>query len=136
MSEVRLRPVTYAELSAIRHEVAVSESPQHHSPKFLLIRYFGSYRDGAAGHPDALYILAAAAAAREAWWCYSTILDFHELEYRWGDNMTSVRRIGWDPGIRLYWPLAVATRRRARRVQPAPAGHPRRAPSLTGFWPL
>jgi hypothetical protein len=107
MDEVRLRTVTYAELSALRHEVAVSEAPRFHSAEFLVVRYFGSYRDGGAGKPDALYILAAAAAAREAWWCYSTILDFRELEYHWGDNMEWIARIGWDPGLRLRWPLAV-----------------------------
>jgi hypothetical protein len=107
MDEVRLRTVTYAELSALRHEVAVSEAPKFHSPEFLVIRYFGSYRDGGAGKPDALYILAAAAAARQAWWCYSTILDFQGLEYHWGDNMEWIPRIAWDPGTRLRWPLAV-----------------------------
>ncbi len=107
MDDVRLRPVKYEELSALRHEVAVSEAPRFHSPDFLVIRYFGSYRDGGDGKPDALYILAAAAAAREAWWCYSTILDFRELEYHWGDNMEWITRIGWDSGIRLHWPMAV-----------------------------
>ena len=51
MGEVRLQPVSYAELSAIRHEVAVSECPEEYqSPEFLVVRYFGSYRTAAAGH--------------------------------------------------------------------------------------
>lgn len=107
MSEVRLRPVSYSELSALRHKVAVSDCQPEQTPEFLVIRYFGAYRDGATGYGDALCILAAANAAREAWWCYSTILDFRELEYRWGDNMAWINRIGWDPGIQLHWPLAV-----------------------------
>jgi hypothetical protein len=107
MDEVRLRPVTYTDLSAIRHEVAVSEAPQFRSPEFLVIHYTGSYRDGSEGTPDALYIVAAAAAARAAWWCPSTILDFRELEYHWGDNMAWVTGITWDKGIRLAWPLAI-----------------------------
>ena len=114
MTDVRLRPVTYAELSSLRHEVAVADGPPFQSPELLVIRYFGSYRDGAAGEPDARYILAAAAAAREAWWAYSTILDFRELTYRWGDNMEWVTRIGWDPGVRLDWPLAIVVGDRCR----------------------
>ena len=66
------------------------------------------------GEPDAKYILAAAAAAREAWWSYSTILDFRELEYLWGDNMQWVAGIGWDKGIRLHWPLAIVVGDRCR----------------------
>jgi hypothetical protein len=114
MTEARLRPVTYAELSGLRHEVAVADGPPFQPPEFLVIRYFGSYRDGAEGEPDARYILAAAAAAQKAWWAYSTILDFRELEYRWGDNMEWVAGIGWDPGVRLHWPLAVVVGDRCR----------------------
>ena len=114
MAEVLLRPVSYAELTGLRHEVAVADGPRFQSPEFLVVRYFGSYRDGAEGEPDAKYILAATAAAREAWWSYSTILDFRELEYRWGDNMQWVTGIGWDKGIRLHWPLAVVVGDRCR----------------------
>jgi hypothetical protein len=114
MSEVRLQPVTYAELSGLRHEVAVADGAPLQSPEFLVIRYFGACRHGAECEPDAKYILAAAAAAREAWWAYSTILDFRELEYRWGDNMEWIAGIGWDPGTRLHWPLAVVVGDRCR----------------------
>jgi hypothetical protein len=114
MTDVRLRPVSYSELSSLQHEVAVADAPPHQAPEFLVIRYFGSYRDGGEGEPDARYILAAAAAAREAWWSYSTILDFRELEYRWGDNMSWVLRIAWDPGIRLHWPLAIVVSDKCR----------------------
>jgi hypothetical protein len=99
--------VTYADLSALRHEVAVVDGQRFQPPEFLIIRYFGSYRDGSEGTPDALYILAAAAAAREAWWSRCTIIDFCELVYRWGDNMAWVTQIGWDRVTRLHWPLAI-----------------------------
>jgi hypothetical protein len=107
MDEVRLRHVTYTELSALQHEVAISECPRFHTPEFLVIRYSGSYRDGSAGKGDALYIVAAAASAQKAWWAPSTILDFRHLEYRWGDEMEWVTSIAWDPGTRLHDPLAV-----------------------------
>lgn len=107
MGKARLRTVTYADLSALRHEVAVVDGSEFQPPEFLVVRYFGAYRDGSEGTPDAKYILAAAAAAREAWWSRCTILDFRALEYRWGDNMAWVARIGWDKGIQLQWPLAI-----------------------------
>lgn len=116
MGDVRLRAVTYADLSALRHEVAVADGPRFQPPEFLVIRYFGSYRDGAEGEPDAKYILAAAAAAREAWWSPCTILDFQELEYHWGDNMEWVTGITWDKGVRLAWPLAIVVGNRCRKA--------------------
>jgi hypothetical protein len=115
MDEVRLRPVTYAELSALRHEIMISEAPQFQAPEFLVIRYFGSYRDGADGKSDALYIVAAAAAARKAWWCPSTIVDFRELEYHWGDNMLWVKGIASD-GPKLRRPLAIVVGDRCRKA--------------------
>ncbi|WP_232068435.1 hypothetical protein [Gemmata obscuriglobus] len=107
MGNVRLRTVTYSDLSALRHEVAVVDGPQFQPPEFLVVRYFGSYRDGSEGTPDAKYILAASAAAREAWWSRCTVLDFRELVYRWGDNMAWVTQIGRDGVTKLQWPLAI-----------------------------
>ena len=115
MDNVRLQPVTYAELSVLRHEVAVSKEPQHvQTPEFLVVRFSGVYRDGAAGKGDALYILASAAAARKAWWSPSTILDFRDLEYRWGDEMQWVTSITWDAGVRAEAPLAVVVGDKSR----------------------
>ena len=116
MDEVRLRPVTYTELSAIRHEVLISEDPQFQAPEFLLIRYSGSYRDGASGQGDALYIVAAAEAARKAWWSRSTILDFRDLEYHWGDEMQWTTSIAWEPSIRAQEPLAIIVGNRCREA--------------------
>src|SRR5215472_6550625 len=86
MDEVQLRPVTLADLSDFRHEIAIAKGPRSRTPDFLVIRYLGAYRYGSAGKGDALYIVATAAAARKAWWSPSTILDFRDLEYRWGDE--------------------------------------------------
>jgi hypothetical protein len=113
MSDVRLRPVSYAELSDLQHEVAVAETPRFQSTEFLVIRYFWTYRDGAEGEPDARYILAAA-AAREAWWAYSTVFDFRELVYRWGDNMQWATPVGRAPGMQMHWPLAIVVGDRCR----------------------
>jgi hypothetical protein len=67
VDEVRLRPVTFAQLSDLRHETFTSEERPFDTPEFLVIRYFGAYRDGGAGRGDALYIVATAEAARMAW---------------------------------------------------------------------
>ena len=99
--------MTYADLSALRHEVAVADGPPFRSPEFLVIRFFGSYRDGSAGKDDALYIVAAATAARKAWWSRSTILDLRELEYQWGDEMGWITSVVWDPILRADEPLAL-----------------------------
>jgi hypothetical protein len=107
MDEIRLHPVTYTELSSLRHEVAISEGPRFQTPEFLVVRYSGSYRYGAEGKGDALYIVSTATAARKAWWSPSTILDFRDLEYHWGDEMEWISSIVWDPGIRAYEPFAV-----------------------------
>lgn len=107
MSDVRLRPVTFAELSNLRHEVAVAEGPRHCAPDILVIRYVGTYRDGSEGRGDALYIVATAAAARRAWWSPCTILDFRELEYHWGDEMEWVSSITRDGVIDIGAPFAV-----------------------------
>lgn len=114
MDEVRLRPVTLAELSDLQHEVAIAEGPWFRPPDFLVIRYWGTYRYGSAGKGDALYIVATAAAACKAWWSPCTILDFRDLEYRWGDEMGWITDITWDPVIRTHAPLAIVVGAKCR----------------------
>lgn len=114
MDEVRLRSVTLDELSGIRHSVLVSEETSAGSREFLVIRYEGVYRDGAPGKRDALYIVAAAEAARKAWWAPCTILDFRELQYRWGDEMEWIASIGWDRVTRCQAPLAIVVSDKCR----------------------
>ena len=107
MNEVRRRPINFAELSDLRHETLTSEQQTFMTPEFLVIRYVGVYRPGSAGRGDALYIVATAKAAREAWYCSSTILDFRKLEYVWGDEMEWVTSITWDRVICYHAPLAI-----------------------------
>ncbi len=114
MDEVRLRPVTFEQFSAIRHSVFVSESTGRGSREFLVVRYDGVYRDGGAGHDDALYVAAVAEAARKAWWAPCTILDMRELRYSWGDEMEWILSIGWDRVMRLHAPLAIVVSDKCR----------------------
>ncbi|HSH96602.1 MAG TPA: hypothetical protein VK968_20810 [Roseimicrobium sp.] len=107
MDEIRLKSVTFDQLSSIRHNVFLSEGKGRGGHEFLVIRYEGSYRDGATGHGDALYLIAAAEAAMKAWWAPCTILDLRELRYAWGDEMAWITSVGWDPVTRNHRPLAI-----------------------------
>ena len=107
MDESRLRCVSLADLSGIRHEMLASVAHPGLRPEFLVIRYSGSYRDGGEGRGDALYIVATAAARPEAWSPRCTILDFRDLEYAWGDEMAWVVSIGWNPGFGCRAPLGI-----------------------------
>jgi hypothetical protein len=113
-NEIRLRPVSYADLSSLQHQMLVFEAPEWQTPEFLVIRYGGTYRAGAAGRADALYMVAAAAAAREAWFAESTILDLQGLEYTWGDEMEWFCGVGWDRASRCHAPLAIVVGERCR----------------------
>src|SRR5438874_2163318 len=104
MDQIQLRPVSYADLSGLRHETLVSEGPWSAHRAFLVIRYTGAYRHGSGGRGDALYIVAAAAAAREAWRAECAILDFQDLEYVWGDEMDWILGVGWDRVTRCHAP--------------------------------
>src|SRR5438477_2634638 len=107
MDDVRLRPVTFDDLSQLKHKVFISDTGSTRSHAFLVVRYQGIYRDGATGEGDALYIVATAKAAREAWWGPCTVLDLRDLEYRWGDEMEWIISIGRDPVTGCHAPLAI-----------------------------
>jgi hypothetical protein len=114
VDDVRLRPVTFAELSGLRHETFTSGERAFVIPEFLVIRYFGAYRDGSAGHGDALYIVAIAEAARKAWDSRCTVLDFRDLHYAWGDEMEWVKSIGWDRVLQCHEPLVIVVGEKCR----------------------
>jgi len=114
VGDIRLKPVTFEQLSNVRHSVFVSDDAGFGTPEFLVIRYEGNYRPGGAGHDDALYIVAAAEAARKAWWAPHTVLDLRELEYTWGDEMEWITSIGWNNATRLQAPIAIVVSDKCR----------------------
>jgi hypothetical protein len=114
VDELRLRPVDFAELSGLRHEILISEERPSAIPEVLVIRYFGVYRDGGAGRGDALYIVATAEAARKAWFSRCTVLDFRDLRYSWGDEMQWVTSIGWDRVVQCREPLGIVVGEKCR----------------------
>ena len=101
--------VTYDGLSKLRHRILLSKSEgARGGSEFKLIAYSGSYGFGSAGKPDARYIVATIKAASAAWRADSTILDFRDLTYEWGDDMDAILTAEDDvdaPG--LAKPLAI-----------------------------
>ena len=104
---MKLTPVRLEQLSALTHEVHLSEAPQFGASKFKVISYQGEYRGGGRGREDAQYILATAAAAHEAWFTESIAIDFSRLSYAWGDEMEWVLKIGQRLPIDCRFPLAI-----------------------------
>jgi hypothetical protein len=113
---MQLRRVTYDQLSARSHQVFVSDDETSGAHQFLVIQFQGIYKAGAAGSGDALYIVSAIEAARRAWWAPSTVVDFRELEYTWGDEMEWVAEIGWDRVTRIQAPLAIVISDKCRKA--------------------
>ena len=82
-----------ADLSRIAHSyhIAPSDGPGRAA---LIIRFVGQYGVGCKGNGDAAYMNAVASAGLAAWNPNRLILDFRELEYVWGDMLTSVLCVG------------------------------------------
>lgn len=56
----------------------------------LVLAFFGTYRDGSQGSPDATRMAAEALAALAAWRPDALVFDFRGLRYRWGNGMVEV----------------------------------------------
>lgn len=104
---MQLNTVSLEQLSALKHEVRLPNHPKFHAPEFKVIAYTGTYRSGAEGKNDALYITATAAAAHRAWYTESIVIDFSRLRYEWGDEMQWVLNIGQRAPATCHFPLAI-----------------------------
>ena len=104
---MKLHEVTLQDLSAIQHTIRLPNFEQFSSPKFKVLTYTGEYRYGAGGKEDALYILATASAAHEAWYTSAIILDFTELKYECGDHMEWILNIGHSGPTDCQFPLFI-----------------------------
>jgi hypothetical protein len=60
------------------------------------IAFFGDYRHGSAGAPDAYYIASMVNAAHQVWYPSAIVLDLGEICYKWGDNMDAVLTVPTD----------------------------------------
>ena len=104
---MQLNLVSLEQLSALEHEVRLPSHPKFQAPEFKVIAYAGTYRRGAQGKDDALYIMATAAAAHKAWYTESIVIDFSRLRYEWGDEMQWVLGIGQRAPVTCRYPLAI-----------------------------
>jgi hypothetical protein len=104
---MKLNEVTLQDLSAIQHTIRLPNFERFTSPEFKVLTYTGEYRSGAGGKEDALYIVATASAAHEAWYTSAIILDFTELKYEWGDNMGWILNIGHSGPTDCHFPLFI-----------------------------
>ncbi len=104
---MELQPISLETLSGIRHSASLPPHERFSQPEFLHVAFRGDYRSGAEGKPDALYITSTIAALDTAWYSKAFIIDLTDLKYDWGDEMSWVRGIGWQPTFRAHRPLAV-----------------------------
>jgi hypothetical protein len=84
-----LEQLHFTELSDIKCEY-LAQKRWTSDPDVLVIRFFGRYRDGAHGEPDARFMCACIAAGIAAWQPYSIVLDLRQLLYEWGDEFAFV----------------------------------------------
>lgn len=104
---MKLSTVTLEELSSLTHEVKLPETERFQTPAFKVISYKGEYGYGAGGKSDALYICATAKAAHSAWYTQGIIIDFSDLKYEWGDEMSWVFGIAQEGPTKCEFPLVV-----------------------------
>ena len=88
-SEVRL-----SELSKITHSFHIITTSGGHGVDALIIKFVGSYGVGCKGNGDACYMRAVASAGLEAWHTGVLVFDFSELDYVWGDMLSTVLSVG------------------------------------------
>lgn len=75
------------EISDVRCEASETRVGGSH---VLVLAFFGSYRDGSQGSPDATRMAAETLAALAAWRPDALVFDLRGLRYRWGDGMMAV----------------------------------------------
>ena len=80
--------------SSLRFEFLVGESHRTKYKKILVARFWGEYRVGSAGNPDAAFIRAFAQAAISYCEPDGMLLDISEVRYEWGDMLDSVFSLG------------------------------------------
>ena len=104
---MKLVPVSFNELSDITYSVSLAPHERYSTPEFAVVKFTGSYRDGAAGKPDALFLIAITEAVQKAWFTTSLIIDFSDLKYDWGDEMDWIHDVGQFMPSPCSKPLAI-----------------------------
>jgi hypothetical protein len=87
MGAMKLRPVRIEDETRLRHEFQLETTGRNPFCHTLIAKFIGEYRTGAAGAPDAAFIVGMARMAVEIWRPAAVVLDLSDLRYEWGDEM-------------------------------------------------
>jgi len=102
----------FDELSSLRYQVYSAELKS--GLDVLIVAFSGNYRQGAGGDGDATFMRANTRAALSAWPSFGLVLDFRELEYKFGDMMASVLSCAEDQWVDAEFPVRIIVSDRCR----------------------
>lgn len=83
-------------ISEIRCQFFLSPANGREYADILTVRFYGRYRVGCQGGPDATYMEAMTSAALVATQPKGLVFDFTELDYSWGDDLEKVYSVVSD----------------------------------------
>jgi hypothetical protein len=104
---MKLKEVKYHQLSKLKHKILVSEHDPIHIPTYKILKFTGNYREGLKGREDSRYIIASLKAAHHAWESLALILDFSQLDFKWGEDMNDVIDVGFQFIIECEFPIVI-----------------------------
>ncbi|MFO0926306.1 MAG: hypothetical protein U0736_04605 [Gemmataceae bacterium] len=87
MSAMQFRPVRVEDETSVQCQFQLESTGQNRFTSVLIARFSGDYKDGAAGHPDAVYMAGMLRMGIEMWGPAAVVLDLTDLRYEWGDEM-------------------------------------------------
>jgi len=87
MISMKLVPVRVEEASGLRCEFQLETSGGNPYRYTLIAKFIGEYREGAAGSPDAQFMIGMTNLAVGLWQPTGLVLDLSDLRYNWGDEM-------------------------------------------------
>jgi hypothetical protein len=85
-----LEEMKFSDLSQLDFRMYRCSVPSAPRNTILLVRFAGTYGEGSAGAPDALFMEAMATAAVAVWHPDGIVLDLSSLHYAWGDDLDAV----------------------------------------------
>ena len=90
MPGFRLNPVQYIKPDGIDSEYFMLDKTLTDGSPILVVSFTGSCPDGSAGSKHAAYVSYAAMCGLHAFSPWAIVLDFRNLDYRWGNSMYGV----------------------------------------------
>lgn len=102
-----ITPRNFEDLSELRVTFGTLPLPSHNHSQVLIATATGACGYGSGSNSDCTYLASMLHAARHAWFPASIVLDFRDLSYRWGDEMSDVLSVGSQPLFLPSLPTAV-----------------------------